>query len=126
MKREEGDAQLETFVADVVPVVDHLFVVHGHEHTTSHGGDEDGLVPKVDAGDGNMGENDGGESLEGLFPGWPFGTDHLAVDLHSGTYPFQCLVASEDAKLGSLFQACGESGFVDVGVASGDQKDLLV
>ena len=104
MTRHGRYVQLKTLISDVIAVVNHLLVIHGHEHAPSHRRNKDSLWAEVESMDRHMREHDRGKCLESLLPRRASRTNNSAVDLDTRANPLECLVASEDTKLRCLLE----------------------
>ena len=62
-KTSRGHAQLKSFVANVIAIINHLLIVHCHQDTTCHGCHEDCFGSEVHSDDRNMSQNDRSESF---------------------------------------------------------------
>lgn len=89
-------SQLQPLVSDVISIVDVLVVLHSHDDSSSHGRDVDGLGSEVSVVDGDVSDNDRGESLDSLLEDWTTRTHDLPVDLDSSTDVVESLLACED------------------------------
>lgn len=95
----ESDAQFESLVANVIPVVHHFLVIHSHQYPTSHSSDKDSLGAEVKPVDRHVCKDDGSECLQRLFPCRTPWANNSTIDLYSGSNPLQRLVASEHTEL---------------------------
>jgi hypothetical protein len=65
---KEMDVQFKALVSNVVTVVDHFLIAQGHQYSTRHSSNEDGLCSEVQTIDGDMGQNDGRQRFQRFLP----------------------------------------------------------
>jgi hypothetical protein len=92
------DLQLQSFISDVIPIVDVLVVPHREDDPPSHGSDVDTFRTEVAFVDGDMSENDGGESLDGFLGKGATLANGLASDLDSASDVVEGLLSREDLR----------------------------
>src|SRR6266545_4817818 len=90
--------QFQALVSDIVSVVHHLLIAHGHQDTSRHGRHKNRLCSEVQAVDWNMREDNRCKSLQGFFPGRSPWTDNSSIHFDPTSYVLKSLMTGEHPK----------------------------